>query len=102
MTAISMNSAAAPRESERAIWISTLLAGLAGALSMYATWRFNLEVPFQLTVPVHMDPATERVRQWAPWWVPVVIMTLLAMLLWRTFAVRRTAYGSSAAPWSRW
>jgi hypothetical protein len=88
MTAISINTTAAPRETGRAIWISMLLAGLAGALNMYATWRFNLEVPLQLTVPLHMDPATESVRPWAPWWVPVAITALLAMLLWRAFAVR--------------
>jgi hypothetical protein len=74
--------------SNTAILVTTFIAGLIGAGFMYWTWRGVLEIPFVLTVGLHMEPASETVRPWAPWWVPVAMMCLLTMLIWRLFAAR--------------
>jgi hypothetical protein len=68
--------------------VTTFIAGLIGAGLMYWTWRGVLEIPFVLTVGLHMDPASQSVRPWAPWWVPVGMMCLLTMLVWHRFAAR--------------
>ncbi len=75
--------------SDAAILVTTFIAGLIGAGFMYWTWRGVLEIPFVLTVGLHIDPVSAPVRPWAPWWVPVAMMCLLTMLLWRLFVARR-------------
>ncbi len=67
--------------SDAAILVTTFIAGLIGAGFMYWTWRGVLEIPFVLTVGLHIDPVSAPVRPWAPWWVPVAMMCLLTMLL---------------------
>jgi hypothetical protein len=77
------------RASPWAIRATTIIAGLIGAGLMYWTWRGIYGVPLELTVPLHMDPATDRVRPWAPWWVPAALMAIVTASLWRLIAARR-------------
>jgi hypothetical protein len=83
--------------SDAAILVTTFIAGLVGSGLMYWTWRGVLEIPFVLTVGLHIDPASAPVRPWAPWWVPVAMMCLLTMLLWRLFVARRRRASVMAA-----
>jgi hypothetical protein len=69
-----------------AILLSTFVAGIVGALYMYWTWRVEIGIPLQLSIGLHMDPAWESVRPWAPWWVPTAIMAIITMVLWRILA----------------
>jgi hypothetical protein len=71
-----------------AILVTTLIAGVVGAAFMYWTWRQDFGVPLQLTVSLHMDPASSPVRPWALWLVPVIVTAPLAMGLWRVLVAR--------------
>ena len=69
--------------------ITIALAGLFGLAWMLWVWRWDIGVPWQLSVAVHMNDQGSPVRPWAPWWVPACILAALAALMWRMFAVRR-------------
>ena len=74
-----------PSDGQRfAIALTTLLAGAIGAGYMYFYWDY----PRELTIPLHMNPAQSRTVGWAPWWIPVSVMGLLAMAFWRLFVAR--------------
>lgn len=70
-------------------YATIILAGLFGMCHMLWIWRMELGVPVVLSVAVHMSDDGSPVRPWAPWWVPVSIMAIFAMLLWRGLALRR-------------
>jgi hypothetical protein len=78
-----------PGEGRLARLVTVALAGLFGAAAIYWIWRVEIGVPLELSVPVHMSDQGSPARPWAPWWVPVSILTPIAMLLWRLLAVRR-------------
>jgi|GEM_PF-4846216 len=83
-----------PSDGQRlAIVLTTLMAGAIGAGYMYAYW----DPPHQLTIPLHMNPAQSRIVPWAPWWVPVTIMAVLAMALWRLFVARARGISMKSA-----
>jgi hypothetical protein len=85
---------AEPSEGQRfAITLTTLMAGAIGAGYMYVYW----DSPHELTIPLHMNPAQSRVVPWAPWWVPVSVMGLLAMVFWRLFVARAGGISMKAA-----
>jgi hypothetical protein len=74
-----------PSDGQRvAISLTTLLAGAIGAGYMYFYWDYAPE----LTIPLHMNPAQSRVVSWAPRWIPVTVMAVIAMLSWRLFVAR--------------
>jgi hypothetical protein len=94
MTEVAVSSAKKdnPDESKSrrvALWLATIVAGLAGAAMMYLEWRGFFGVPHELSVPVHMADEGSPVKMWAPWWVPASTMMLLTMMLWRLLAVRK-------------
>jgi hypothetical protein len=87
--AIGVTKAGDPLSRRIALWLATMIAGLAGAAMMYLEWRGFFGVPHELSVPVHMADEWSPAKLWAPWWAPVSIMMLLTMLLWRLLAVRK-------------
>jgi hypothetical protein len=56
---------------------------------MYWHWRGFFGVPLEFSVAVRLSDEGSHVRPWAPWWVPSVLMGLIAMVLWRILATRR-------------
>ena len=74
-----------PSDGQRfAISLTTLTAGAIGAGYMYFYWDLAPE----LTIPLHMNPAQSRVVSWAPRWIPVTVMAVVAMVFWRLFVAR--------------
>jgi hypothetical protein len=83
-----------PSEGQRvAIALTTLMAGAIGAAYMYVYWDY----PLELTIPLHMNPAQSRVVSWAPRWVPVTAMAVVAMLFWRLFVARARGISTKGA-----
>jgi hypothetical protein len=76
-----------------AILLTTLIAGAIGAGYMHVYW----DSPSELTIPLHMNPAQSRVVSWAPRWVPVTVMAVLAMALWRLFVARGRGISTKGA-----
>jgi hypothetical protein len=84
------------------IVVTTLVAGAVGCLIAYWTWRMVLRLPLAVSQDFGIGTRSESGGHtaWAPWWVPTVIVGVVAMALWPILAAharRISLVGGSAA-----
>jgi hypothetical protein len=81
--------------------LTALVAGAAGCLIAYWTWRMVLKLPLGLDADLRVAPANTASNVPAiHWWVPTVIAGAIAVLLWTILAAharRISLVGGSAA-----
>lgn len=104
---VSAPSEPPPRPSEPAVrqisvLLTTLVAGAAGGLIAYWTWRMVLRPPLAIAPGSGLSAGTSAAPDglWAPWWVPSAIVGAVAMILWPILAAharRISLLGGSAA-----
>lgn len=95
----------APGLRQISVLLTTIVAGAAGCLIAYWTWRMVLRLPLAVAQDfgIAQAPGIESsgsAGSWAPWWVPTAIVGGVAMLLWpvlATHARRISLLGGSAA-----
>jgi hypothetical protein len=92
---------AGPASRRIAVVLTSLVAGAAGCLIAYWTWRMVLKLPLALEPDLHLAPVgTVSTTPGAPWWVPTAIVGVIAVVLWpilATHARRISLLGGSAA-----
>jgi hypothetical protein len=83
------------------VFLTTVVAGGAGCLIAYWTWRMVLRLPLALAPGSGLaGGGGEGTGAWAPWWVPTAIVGIVAMVLWPILAAharRISLVGGSAA-----
>ncbi len=81
--------------------LTSLVAGAAGGLIAYWTWRVVLRLPLGLEPDLSLSStAAPAGSPLTPWWVPAAIVGAVAMLLWPILAAharRISLLGGSAA-----
>lgn len=93
----------APGLRQISVLLTTIVAGAAGCLIAYWTWRMVLRLPLAVAQDfgiAQAPSAAEGPGSWAPWWVPTAIVGGVAMLLWPVLAAharRISLLGGSAA-----
>lgn len=93
--------AANPTLRRAVVILTALVAGAAGCLIAYWTWRMVLKLPLGLDADLHVtatSAATEAPGM--PWWVPTAIAGAVAVMLWTVLAAharRISLVGGSAA-----
>jgi hypothetical protein len=95
-------AAPAPAVRHVAVLLTTAVAGAAGCLIAYWTWRMVLRLPLALAPDSGLAAAghADSPAPWAPWWVPTAIVGIVAMILWPILAAharRISLLGGSAA-----
>jgi hypothetical protein len=102
ITAAPVNSPPPPAIRQISVLLTTIVAGAAGCLIAYWTWRWVLQLPLDAPPGFGLsETRSETVNTaWVPWWVPSVIAGGLAMVLWPILAAHARSIsliGGSAA-----
>ena len=107
ITATPVSSSSQPEPAEPAVrqisvLLTTVVAGAAGCLIAYWTWRMVLRLPLAIAPGSGLSAGTNAAGSgpWAPWWVPSAIVGAVAMILWPILAAharRISLLGGSAA-----
>ncbi len=103
MTIPATSAAPAPAVRHVAVLLTTIVAGAAGCLIAYWTWRMVLRLPLALAPGSGLTADAGNADSpgpWAPWWVPTAIVGAVAMILWPILAAharRISLLGGSAA-----
>ena len=88
-----------PAVRQISVLLTTIVAGAAGCLIAYWTWRMVVQ-PLGAIAPGSGLSAGTVEGPWAPWWVPTAIVGAVAMILWPILAAharRISLLGGSAA-----
>ena len=88
-----------PAVRQISVLLTTIVAGAAGCLIAYWTWRMVVQ-PLGAIAPGSGLRAGTVEGPWAPWWVPTAIVGAVAMILWPILAAharRISLLGGSAA-----
>jgi hypothetical protein len=93
---------AEPAVRQISVLLTTIVAGAAGCLIAYWTWRMVLRLPLAVAPGSGLSGAAVVADNdpWAPWWVPSAIVGGVAMVLWPILAAharRISLLGGSAA-----
>jgi hypothetical protein len=93
---------AAPASRRIAVVLTSLVAGAAGCLIAYWTWRVVLRLPIAFGADLRLAAHDASVGDTSatPWWVPTAIVGAIAMMLWPILAAharRISLIGGSAA-----